>query len=83
MKITQEEIKQMIEEEVLAFLDEEADPAQFDPNRFPMKLSDVDPAVAKVAVTHGHSDYDNDPTDDEISVNKSFESPVGDLKPSQ
>jgi len=73
----------MIEEETAHIMGEEANPGQFEPERFPMKLSDVDPDAAKIAVTHGHSKYDKDPADDEISVNKAFEAPVSDLKPSQ
>jgi len=83
MRITQEEIKQMIEEEAARFLDEEANPDKVDPKRFPMKLTQVDPGNAEIYTTRGHSKYDGNPTDDEISTNKNFAASVGSLKPSQ
>jgi len=83
MKITKEKIKQMIEEEAQNLLDEEATPQDFDASRFPMKLSQVNVGDAELAIKHGHSKYDKDPNDDEVSVNREFEAPVGGLKPSQ
>ena len=75
----------MIDEEAHAMLDEKANPDAVDPKRFPLKLSDVDPGAAEIAVSHGHSKYDQNPTDDEINVEykPSGVAAVQDLSPSQ
>ena len=85
MKLSREDLERMIKEETEDLLGEKANPDEFDPVRFPLKLSDVDPAAAEVAVTHGHSKFDQDPTDDEINVDykPSGVAAVQDLSPSQ
>ena len=51
MKISKSQIKQMIEEEAADVLGEKANPSGVNPSHFPLKLSDVDPALAKVVAT--------------------------------
>jgi len=85
MKLSREDLERMIKEETEDLLGEKANPAKFDPARFPLKLSDVDPMQSKIAVSHGHSKYDQDPNDDEINVDykPSGVAAVQDLSPSQ
>ena len=85
MKISREDLKSMIQEEAEDLLGEKANPDKFDPARFPLKLSDVDPVKSKISTSHGHSKYDQDPVDDEINVNykPSGVAAVQDLSPSQ
>jgi len=83
MKFSKNHLQQIIEEEFNEMVNEDADPGKFDPSRFPLELSKINPAKAKIATTHGHSKFDKHPNDDVISVNTSFTAPVGDLKPSQ
>ena len=72
MKLSREDLERMIKEETEDLLGEKANPAKFDPARFPLKLSDVDPMQSKIAVSHGHSKYDQDPNDDEINVDETL-----------
>jgi len=85
MKFTKARFKEIIDEELKELIGEKANPDEFDPSRFPLKLSDVDPMAAKIATSHGHSKYDQDPNDDEINVDykPSGVAAVKDLNPSQ
>lgn len=85
MKISTEDLRKIIEQEAMSIVGEEADPAKMDSERFPIKLSAVDPDSAKTLTTHGLSKYDNDPDDDIINVTKKADgvASVGSLKPSQ
>ena len=84
MKISRSKLKQMIDEELEGLINEKGpqDAAEFS-QRFPLKLSAVNPTDAETHVTSGAEEYDGDAKDDIISVNKSFEKEVGGLKPSQ
>ena len=78
MKLTKETLKKIIEEEVEnfnKFLQEKVDP-----KRFPTKLSQVNPEIAKQVTTQGKNDGDE--TDDAKDVNVK-EYSVSELKPSQ
>ena len=83
--MSREDLERMIKEETEDLLGEKAGIKDFDPVRFPLKLSDVDPVAAEIAVSHGHSKYDQNPTDDEINVEykPSGVAAVQDLSPSQ
>ena len=85
MKISKEDLKRIIQQEASEIMGEEADPSKVDSERFPIKLSTVDPDMAKVVATHGLSQFDNDPDDDVINVTKKADgvASVGSLKPSQ
>ena len=85
MKISKKELLRIIHEEASEFIEEEATADGIDPIRLPIKLSAVNPDLAKVIATHGLSKYDNDPNDDVVSVEKKPTgiAPVGKLKPSQ
>jgi hypothetical protein len=85
MKISQEELKRIIQQEASEIMGEEADPSGVDSERFPIKLSTVDADAAKVVATHGLSKFDNDAEDDIIKVTKKADgvASVGNLKPSQ
>jgi len=85
MKFSKTQLEQMIEEELGGLVAEKANPDDFDSARFPLKLSDVDPVQSKIAVSHGHSKFDQDPNDDEINVEykPSGVAAVQDLSPSQ
>lgn len=61
-------------------LNEDAEADQLDPSRFPKKLSQVDPALAKKLV--GGGTEDGEVPDDQIKV-KPAQYPVSKLKPSQ
>lgn len=84
MKITKEQIKEIIEEELNGLVNE-APPKDADEfgNRFPIRLSTVDPESAKDNVTKGDKDFDGEEADDVIQVDRSFSTPVSNLKPSQ
>jgi hypothetical protein len=78
MKLTKETLKKIIEEEVEnfnKFLQEKVDP-----KRFPTKLSQVNPEIAKQVTTQGKND--GDAADDAKDVNVK-EYSVSELKPSQ
>jgi hypothetical protein len=51
--------------------------------KFPTKLSDVDPAVAKVVTKAGSEEHDGNKTDDVINVASGKAFSVSELKPSQ
>jgi len=61
---------------------EKADPDKLDPERFPMKLSQVDQSTAAANVKTGLEKYDNLADDDQIPVSPDKRA-VKDLKPSQ
>jgi hypothetical protein len=61
---------------------EDADPNKVDPQRFPMKLSDVEADVASTIVRTGNEKYDEMAKDDRIPV-KAGSVAVEKLKPSQ
>jgi len=64
------------------FLNEDAQAADVDPNRFPKELSKVSPKASKITTRSGLKD--NDPTDDIINVTHTPEGfPVSALHPSQ
>ena len=67
------------------FVNEEADASKVDPKLFPLKLSDVDPAVAKKYTRTGDDNLDKGNGDDVIGVAPKPEgvAAVQDLKPSQ
>ncbi len=81
----------MIEEEVSSLIgeQEEDEPAAEEEGdffkRFPLKLSQVaaNPEKAKRNVTQGAEEFDQNPDDDVLNVNKGFSAPVAKLKPSQ
>ena len=83
MKISKAHLKQMIDEEADALLGEKANPSGVNPGHFPLKLSDVDPAKAKVVSTTGVQDGRDD--DDNIGVDRKPKgvAPVTGLSPSQ
>ena len=85
MKISKEDLKRIIQQEASAIMGEEADPSKVDSERFPIKLSAVNPDLAAVTTTHGLSKYDSDPNDDVMQVEKKPDgiASVGKLKPSQ
>jgi hypothetical protein len=78
-KLTSQRLRRMILKEIIA---EQADPTKLDFEKFPLKLSDVDPDEAELHVKLGSEDFDKEVKDDKIAVNSSS-IPVSDLKPSQ
>ena len=63
-------------------LNEEADPAQLDPTKFPLPLSKVNPKTSKKYTRSGNPKLDKSGEDDVINLQKG-EFPVGALRPSQ
>ena len=63
-------------------LNEDADPAKFEFERFPLKLSQVAPRAAKIRTQSGEPQDDGMSQEDVISLSKGSR-PVGKLKPSQ
>lgn len=63
------------------YVNEKANPAAVDKNKFPTKLSQVDPSAAKVLTRTGAMDGDTE--DDKIPVKANASYPVSKLKPSQ
>ena len=64
-------------------LNEKANPAEVDPNRFPKGLSQVDAETAKTVTKTGPDNVDQGSEDDVIPVNTSGKWRAKDLKPSQ
>lgn len=64
-------------------LTERADVKDFDSDRFPMKLSDVDPAQAKAIAQAGKDNVDGGKGDDVIPVDQNGSWAAAELKPSQ
>lgn len=84
MKISKKKLKEIVEEELYGIVNEAPpkDAGEFG-SRFPIKLSTVDPQSAKDNVTKGDKNFDGEEADDVIQVDRSFSTPVSNLKPSQ
>ena len=79
--LTESQLRKFISKEIHRIY-EKANPEEVDPERFPMKLSQVDKDTAAANVKTGLEKYDKLADDDSIPV-VAGDRPVKDLKPSQ